>query len=511
MPCYWGGDVEYDGVHWYRNGDCSISPRYSSVSSNKLFDLGVDITTGALCTNMFRLVTMGLKPTLVTTIYSDAEENDIEYYIFLIQAGERHQLHVCCEACLDLYTKPGDALYLFLASSQRQWSAGYILRPSPPPPSASSVPNQYYQLVAHCSMVQLAIPEEILKPTSNWFARNGHISKRKENWISPIMVGTFRALCEDPQCWHYNLEALHVGQDLWRDWGATRHLMPRWKEETEMGDLRRTLYEVIERVRSWLESELTPFEKLIFAHHNPGTQHSKMLQVYDEMQSIEQPSNTCRFLDAYRKHISPEGQPQFHWPDYLAIKRGWKAGCQSKLPHINDLLIVLSVSLADLFAVIPHIPGGKYSDVVYWNGKSHKSEHCHMIGGCKTGLEDATKWTVVNEDKLDMIYYEKGPELTNIGAGRWKSGDLGTFHYRDDIKVQIPMEYIVQYFRFGPGVRAPYMLKRAAEITGQSEADLISREPTEADHLVSIPTGSIAERLIKEGGFDGWFERVAIL
>jgi hypothetical protein len=59
--------------------------------------------------------------------------------------------------------------------------------------------------------------------------------------------------------------------------------------------------------------------------------------------------------------------------------------------------------------------------------------------------------------------------------------------------------------------RIPYMVRAAAQRTGLPEEDLLSLKPTQADHLVRIPTGPYAGKLMDECGCDGTVETVVIV
>ncbi|KAK3897770.1 hypothetical protein C8A05DRAFT_38649 [Staphylotrichum tortipilum] len=55
------------------------------------------------------------------------------------------------------------------------------------------------------------------------------------------------------------------------------------------------------------------------------------------------------------------------------------------------------------------------------------------------------------------------------------------------------------------------MIHAAVLVTGESEEQLLSRSPTEADRLVRVPTSDWTRRLMEECGCDGSVETVTIV
>ena len=77
--------------------------------------------------------------------------------------------------------------------------------------------------------------------------------------------------------------------------------------------------------------------------------------------------------------------------------------------------------------------------------------------------------------------------------------------------VSIPCEVARETLSKSIGKQLLFMVRMAAWRTGEPEEQLLSREITEADCLVRVPTGYYAERLMAEYGCDGTVEDVMII
>lgn len=81
----------------------------------------------------------------------------------------------------------------------------------------------------------------------------------------------------------------------------------------------------------------------------------------------------------------------------------------------------------------------------------------------------------------------------------------------DLVRVSVPYYTIGRILLLSRGLKLIYMVREAAKRTGETEAQLMSRNPTDADRLIRIPTGPNAEVLINHYGCEGRTEEVFIL
>ncbi|KAK3998177.1 hypothetical protein QBC44DRAFT_731 [Cladorrhinum sp. PSN332] len=278
-----------------------------------------------------------------------------------------------------------------------------------------------------------------------------------------------------------------------------------------------SLSQVIRRTQRWLQSGLDPIEKFIFINNSPTITPSRFLPVYQALRDTDWPP--VPFFNTYKEHISPEKNAKFGVCD---SKTAWDIEFFLRSPglhcrdgevlHARDIMVIFALSYEDFIDYTNQSLWPTYSHNVWWNSERHGPQctcertrfgYCSSAHGWKriSKLRAQFNGWRYNEGTTDVFEYSKPAPCCSEDV-RVESAH---------VHLQVAMGEIMEHLWFGPGNRVLSMLKRAAEITGESELELMSREPTEADDLVKIPTGTIAQRLMEQCGFEGTMERVAIL
>ncbi|KAK4117073.1 hypothetical protein N656DRAFT_9640 [Canariomyces notabilis] len=247
-----------------------------------------------------------------------------------------------------------------------------------------------------------------------------------------------------------------------------------WLGKTPVvGELYWNLYDVVRNIQGWLVSELEPQEQLLFLGK---ISHQDALPVYqaalDTPASDQKDNRGCpipltnTFMSSFKNAFGKDVKLSFD---------------------------VWGVTFTVPFSVIhslyqEHAFGGIWSE--------EDGNGCTMISlHKKPAEEDPNGWFRARDVwtwQLERTELEARPEF----AANWK--------------LHIPYRTLGLVLLKSRGLRLVYLLRKAAEKTGEKEAQLMARAPTDADRLVKIPCGAYAEALINHCGCEGTAEEVLI-
>jgi hypothetical protein len=135
-------------------------------------------------------------------------------------------------------------------------------------------------------------------------------------------------------------------------------------------------------------------------------------------------------------------------------------------------------------------------------------------------------FTIFMDPLYQRLYQSERWELCREGPAaddpysKWEYGlstsGIGSLHFdlapgRYTATVCVTFRTVDETLSRSEGRLLLHMVRQAAKHVHESEDQLLSRRPTEADRLVRVPTNEAAARLMWECGCDGTVEDVLII
>jgi hypothetical protein len=375
--------------------------------------LAVVAETGALVARMVRLAVLDSVPQAIRELSTASISPPLRGTLFETQCGD-HKIYLTSRHRLDLAVQAGtDFVYLFVTNRESRLLGICILRKD-----TSSELRHHFRIVTICDVAifRFSGPSRACLPCIPTFGEN------------------------------INLESYASYDIIWDKKQASFDCVTNWPG---VGDVYWTLWEVIERVRTWLDDALDPEEQLFFLPRWSAT-HRDLLNIY-----------WATVLDADQLIIA----------DLPGFYREYAK---------KDLAAEL-LDREIIFTVPEHV----------------------FLTLCKTHQQGAGRklWWGVHW-YLDVT--------TSTGSRRRRLP--GRLRAPPDIaRIAIDIDIIADGLQQSIGLQILRMVRWAARRTGESEEQLMSRKPTEADRFVRVPTSYRAERLMDECGYDGTVENIMIV
>lgn len=359
-----------------------------------------------------------------------------------------HSIFLWSRHRLDLLVEPSiDCLYLFGYATSTTSTAFCLLRPDPTYGACNS-----QLLVADCDMVIFSFPISLAFPGSG--------AAREMTYGFDTRMNNTTGNSLDPYAQQLSFKDFKDAIWYWRFQALLESSHP------VVGELCWTVHEVIENVRDWLGTTLEPREQLLWFAE---TKHTEICCL-----SIRRPSTRNGSWVTSISHPVGLSMPTRH------------------SSNSNDVRVVWCDYSVEIFARTDNIDDlyrrHRFGDI--WS----QSEYDH---GCEIIRYHEELGDL---DALPFTFYTQGRFWPP--AGRWQG----------PLKLRMCYQRTIGRILFASrGLKLVYMVREAARLTGETKAQLMSRDPTDADRRVREPTGPLAKTLINHFGCEGTTEEVLIL
>jgi hypothetical protein len=239
-----------------------------------------------------------------------------------------------------------------------------------------------------------------------------------------------------------------------------------------------TLYDVIERAQTWLDSNMDPEEQLLFLQMYP-TRRRDVLSVYWPFVTKEIGYWEKKEIAYWEKCLAP----YFEYMDKHGAEHFYH-GRKLTVPFFTIFMDPLYQRLC-------------------------QSEPWLLRCEGPLGNDPYSEWEYgLSTSGIGDLHFDLRPGEYEATV-RVKDENLPPGRYTATVRIKNAT--VVETLLRCEGRLLLYMVRLAAQMTGESEDQLLARRPTEADRLVRVPTSETARNLLEKCGCDGTVEDVVII